>query len=915
MSIHLIVFFYFLNTILNIPTPIKIDSSTPFYITSNEILFEFDFKSEEKTEMIFVFNPYSKSVIYGNMELFTNIEIIQNESAIKTSEMVYDQIFYFKGQKYNYISINSSIVSNLGGNCFIYLIGNLQFSFEVFLLNEMKSLDIKEAYYFTNFFLHETQNYLSLKVQNLTENIYMNIFAYNKSCSSLDIINNNQKIKCDSEIANLFLLEKNNEYIIKYYLDNVNYFSINFFNYDSNFVQSLDELNKSKSIIALSKSLFNFSINIKDYKFNDYFGFIVDYPIKFSLEGDFLEKENFDKFKTSARKIGYNYFITQTRNETINYFIFKIKFLNSVYNQIKMEKIDKIFFIKQIPFSYNIIKEKTYLFIFAEELLNYFSGYNNYIKLKFDQEKSMNIFLSGNSRVFQDKIFISKLGEIDAISFFNVEKDGLFEINMLSENYNEIIKTIYLSRESDKTYVQIANKGEKIEIMGSDNRKIFYCNLIMGNSDFYQIFDLSENKTEEKYKYEGIKYLINQTFFLKAEINSYSIYEIFLQNYDIKYHFVTNSKMAYLSKYVQYKIFPSFNNMKIGIKLMNTNSQLTVISNEKSKILNSTNLFIEYDNFDKIEIEGNDSLVYFFVALTNSTDYIISNSNDTGINNIREMFIVPQKTEYDMINLIITVTQSEQDEIALYYIVDYNIIPFSRNKIDLMNKISLKKGKKEYILINNYIKNDKAYHLSNETFYIYLQFNVNVTLNYQLNYSNYRILEENNQILVLPGLNKIFVGFENINYLKFDNCGRQNISLDIYQNEEISKENIIISEENDLISCLKADKEGYLSLEVKSQDNFLLSLTHQNISILDDLIYDYDIELSIDNIKKRVIINYKPVSNFPQVEYHIFLIDTDYYNNLTDHCFINQYINDIYIKRFMFLSNGEEETLSQQLKI
>jgi len=169
--------------------------------------------------------------------------------------------------------------------------------------------------------------------------------------------------------------------------------------------------------------------------------------------------------------------------------------------------------------------------------------------------------------------------------------------------------------------------------------------------------------------------------------------------------------------------------------------------------------------------------------------------------------------------------------------------------------------------------------------------------------------------LISPGLNRIFIGYENINYLKFDKCGKDNISLDIYQNEEINEENIIISDDKDLISCTKNEKEGYLSLEINFQDNFLISLSHQNLSILDNLIYNYDIELSIDNINKKVVINYNPVSNFPQIEYHIYMVDSTYYYNLSDHCFINKYINDIYVRKFMFLSNGVEEKFSQQLKI
>ena len=913
MSISFIILFCFLNFVINITSQIIINTSSPFYIISNEILFEFEYKSEEKTDIVFIFKPYSNGIIYGKIEFFTNLELFQNESLNNTTERIFTQTFFFKGQ--NYITINSSNPSNKGkGKYFIHLIGNLQCSFEVILLNEPKNLYINESYYFTNFFDYESQNYYSLLIQNLTEDIYMNILSYNKSCSSFEITKNNKKIKCNSEISNLFL-EKNTKYIIKYNLENFNYFSINFFNFKSDYIQSLDKQNKIKNLIALSNSIFNYSINISKNKIGDYFGFIIDYPIKFSLEGDYLEKENFEKFETNIKKLGYNYFITSKKNNYSNFFIFKIKFLSSYYNQIKIKKIDEIIFINTFPFTYNINKEKTYLFIFEEKLKNYFINYVSFIKLKYYQENVMNVYLTEYSKVLKGKIIISKLREIDAISFFNVEKEGIFEIYMMPENYNELINSNYIISDADKTYIRESNKGEKFEIIENENRKIFYSNLIMGNIDFYEVFNLSENKTKKRNDYKGIKILINQTFLLSAVINEYSMYEIFLQNYEKKFHLITNSKMIYLSKYIKYDILPAFDNMKIEIKLITPNSQLTIISNNTQKILNSNNLYTELDNFKKLEIEGNNSLIYIFVSLTNSKDYLIINSSNAEIKNVSEIFLLPNKTNFDIINLGITITQSKKDEVTLYYIVDYNIIPFSRNKFELMKKITLKNKKKEFILINNYIKDDKVEHLSNETFFIYLLFDDNVNIDYQIKYKNYHILEENNQILITPGKNKIYLGYEKINYLKFDKCGAQNISLNIYQNEKINQKNIIISDKNDIISCTKYNEEGYLSLEVNNQDNLLLSLSHQNISLLDNIVYNYDIELEIDDYNKKVIINYKPISNFPQIEYHIFMIDKKYYYNLTDHCFINTYINEIYLKKFIFLSNGEEEMFSQQLKI
>ena len=912
MALTFIIIFSLFNNILNLPSPIKINSYNPFYITTNEVLFEFEYKSEEKTDIICIFKPYLNEIIFGKMEFFTNSEILKNKNTTNITESFYMRTFFFKRQ--DYITINSSDPFNLGkGNYYIHLIGNLLGYFEIFLINEIKYLELNNSYYFTTFFEHKSQNFHSLKIQNLTENIYMNLLLFNKSCSSFEITKNNEKIKCNSEIPNILLLEKNDEYLIKYNLDIFNYFAINFINYKTESIQSLNE--QGKSFIPLSNSIFNYSIEIKNYQVNDYFGIIIDYPIKFSLQGDFLEKDNFEKFTTNVKNVGYNFFFTQKEIQS-NFFIFKIKFFNDYYDKITIRKIDEIFFINKFPFSYNIQKGKVYLFLFSQELLNYFRNYNSYVKLKFEKDNSMNIILNSINKIFKDKIFVTKLDEINAISFTNIEKDGLFEISMMSENYNELINSNYLIGESEKTYLYMSNIGEKIEMISGGNKKKLFCNLISGNIDFYEMLDLSENKTLKKFNYTGLKMLNNQTLVLKLVINSYSIYEIFYQNYEKNSHFIgTSSKIIFFSKFVKYNIFSTHEDTKLGIKLLNQDSQLTLKFKEEKIILNSKNAFIEMDYIDEIEIEGNDSLVYFLVPLTNNSDYIISNSKSKDFKNIKDIFIVPEKTNHDIINLIITVTESDIDDIILYYLVDYNIIPFSRNKIDLMTKITLKKKKKQFILINNFLKNDKMEHFPNETFFIYLSFENNVSISYELKYSNYHILQENNQILISPGLNKIYIGYENDNYLKFDKCGEQNIYLSIYQNEEINRRNIIISEKNDLISCTKNGKDGYLSIEVNSEENFLISLSHQNMSTFDNIIYNYDIELSIDENEKNVVINYYPISNFPQIEYHIFIINQTYYNNLTDHCFINKYINDIYIKKYMFLSNGEEEMFSQHLNI
>ena len=284
---------------LNLPSPIKINSFTPSYITSNEVLFEFEYKSENKADIICFFKPYLNEQVKGKISLSTNLTTFQNPNM---TGKVYINEFMFN-TPYSLV-INSSNAFNEGkNNYYIYLVGNLACSFEIFLINEIKNISIKDFYFYSYFKDYSSQNYLSFKIENFTENIYMNILLFNKSCSSIEIKKGSNLIKCDKEFKDLLLLEKNNNYLIKYNLDIINYLAINFQN---ELIPSLND--KNQSFIPLSNSIFNFSINIQDYKIDDYFGFVIDQPIKCTLEGDYSSENNInEKFKPNMKAIIYHY--------------------------------------------------------------------------------------------------------------------------------------------------------------------------------------------------------------------------------------------------------------------------------------------------------------------------------------------------------------------------------------------------------------------------------------------------------------------------------------------------------------------------------------------------------------------------------------------------------------------------------
>ena len=548
----LILFIILFVQISNLPSLIKVNSFVPYYITTDEVLFQFEYNSEEKTDIICFFEPYVNEIIFGEMKLYNNSI---------DEEIYYNKTFYFA--KKGYIVVNSKNNYNIGkGTYYIYLKGNLQCSFEIFLLNEDRNLDTNNSYLFKSLFNYESQNYYSLKIKNLSQNIYMNIIIDNSNCSSLEILKNGNKLLCDKEIPNLLLLEKDKEYDMKYNLDIYNFLKINFINTD--LILSLDDNSKSHSLYISNNAIFNFSLEIKNNRPIDFFGFLIDPPIKFSFEGNCAEKKSLDNFISKVNKTGNYFFIEQKESSDDNYFIFKMKFLDDNYNKITIRKIDKIIFIERIPFKYNIQKEKIYLLTFEQELINSINKYNSFIEIKYSNENSMNIIFNNyNFENYNDKIFITKISSIEGISFINLSQEGTIEIELLSENYNQLINSNIFFSGSETTLVYTNNIGEKIEFITNDNNKIF-CNLILGDVNFYEKNGLTERINGKKFDSGIIKSIKNQTLLIKSMINSYSLYEIFIQKNEDKIHCIeANSKILYFSKYIKYTIKPISN--KAGI--------------------------------------------------------------------------------------------------------------------------------------------------------------------------------------------------------------------------------------------------------------------------------------------------------------------------------------------------------------
>ena len=71
--------------------------------------------------------------------------------------------------------------------------------------------------------------------------------------------------------------------------------------------------------------------------------------------------------------------------------------------------------------------------------------------------------------------------------------------------------------------------------------------------------------------------------------------------------------------------------------------------------------------------EGNNSVVGFYIQLNESSNYLLCDKDNQYFKDIKEIFILPNKTQLDSMNIIITILNDNKNYNFLEYIIDYNI--------------------------------------------------------------------------------------------------------------------------------------------------------------------------------------------------------------------------------------------------
>ena len=253
-----------------------------------------------------------------------------------------------------------------------------------------------------------------------------------------------------------------------------------------------------------------------------------------------------------------------------------------------------------------------------------------------------------NNKVNKDKIYIEELKNIMYICFNNNTNSGIFKIDILPHIMNNKLR--FSSNFNELSYSFIEKKNEFTEIISINNPTILYLNLILGNSSFYYLNNsdeylknLNEISEQNKIILNNNFQIINETAVIKIKINSYSLYEYFIQQVDKIFDVITFGKnIKYFRENRIYNIL--ILDLKCLIKLLTPEKEVKFYNKNQNFILNNNQVYIHLDKGDFFYIEGKNSLVSFYYQLSQSEDFLICNEEMKEYNDVKETFIIFNKT-------------------------------------------------------------------------------------------------------------------------------------------------------------------------------------------------------------------------------------------------------------------------------
>ena len=856
------------------------------------------YKSEEilKVEdLLLIINPKNKQ-FFGEICLSQNIEWLINKD--------YDLInCYFINIKNPFslkVELEKKIINE--NELYIYIKGKVSGTLELFNLSNIKILNISNSYYFpyiNNFPQNKSINYMLPKTE---ENIYLYIIINdfglieNKNISSIfEIYKNKSQIYYEK---NYLILEKDNEYLFKYY-PNQYELIINFINIFSN-----KFLENQFYMINYQNIYINYNIETKTKDQN--FGLLFEFDGTINIKGYYSNtEENRNNSENYILNTRDKYFHLIKTNQ-FNYLNLDINFESELTTELKIYEFQNVIIINKTNSIIELNKIGNYMIFIDEAFQMNFVKFESYIFLSLNNDINILKLISSNGDYISSKNYlITKLIDIKAI-FVKIKVEDIFKLIIISEEISNLFQ--------EKSYLFNGNtfnddKKYSIDFINNIEEMYVYYNSITPNLKIYELnygsdFQLEEIMNYQKNNYSlllGLKKLEEKKthIILKESLGPY-LYENYIDNLIIDLNNVLDiSKIYYLFLDFEYNLIFNKKIKKILIKiLINDNKQSPINLKCENEIMeikeNSQIINIEKCN-STFTISGNNSLIYFYLPLTLNDSYIlIENKDNFELSNINQFFFVPKKSDCNSINILLTLENNYP--IYLTYYIDYGIIPYSRN-ID-----------KKRILIKNetniIIPNYSNYSNEDEKYFIFIKFNRTISkLNSKIIYENIIYLDDQKYLILKPGNHSIKFKRDIDYYLNITklNKNEKNSFYLIYKNEKIIEKNKILNTEN-IIHINEPSYNENIKLKIENQEDLLIFVSSEYFQEFSYISYNKNMDIKQD--KNILNIKFNTTKYNSKLEYNIALIEED--NNINPFIIHQKFYENNLIYKDTIYSTGIE---------
>ena len=403
---------------------------------------------------------------------------------------------------------------------------------------------------------------------------------------------------CIDEIPQFIELTEEHNYSITIFYNNTNDDIV--FNFVKTIIQDL--LFYKNNLLFLDNSEMFFQFSIEDLEIDKQIALEIDNGLNAYIKIYYLDEQKSTYSIPNENTMDYldykvytnaNILILKKYNYYYKFVLIKVHINKNNNYPLKINIIQDINYIDKIPYNFDIEKGNS-LFTIDERLREYYFDIENNFLLKYEYKNIMKVYTFDN-KINKDKIYIGEVKNIKYISFINYATEGIFSFEIIPYNMNNKLRFNSNFNELSSSFLE--NNNEYTEILSLNHPAICYLNLIVGNSSFYLLNNNDDYiKYENEISKENKKLLntfeiINETSVLKIKINSFSLYDYFIQQNDNLFDIINFGKnIKYFRENIKYTIL--ILELKCLIKLMTPEKQTKIYNENEQYILDKSFFYL-----------------------------------------------------------------------------------------------------------------------------------------------------------------------------------------------------------------------------------------------------------------------------------------------------------------------------------